>query len=335
MNADTVSGAIWRKRSRALEQAWPSLLEGDEDALHKARVASRRIREALPILLSGASGKVGKSRRQVRRITRALGPVRELDVSMAVLARLEAEHPALVRAVDELRTSVAADRADERARLIERLEDVDIRKLNQRVSDLIAGRDEHTPRPSGRSHPQPWRSVLGARVVRRAGALRAAVERAGAIYLPDRLHAVRVAVKKLRYSLELAREADRSRRRRDINILKGMQDTLGHLHDLEVLGGRARSLQGSLKPSNRSALAHLETLSRLIEDECRTVHARYVAKRAELVEVCDRAVTERRRALALAKPRPARVLSADGRPVPATRSTVADRPPDASSGPGE
>jgi CHAD domain-containing protein len=321
MNPHRVSEALWRKRSRALAHAWPSLLEGDEEALHKARVASRRIREALPILLSGTSGRVRKARRQIRRITRALGPVRELDVALTVLTGLEAEHPTLGRAIDELRTRIAADRAEERSRLIERLEDVDVAKLNQRVGALIGEADERRAR-----HQTPWRSVLGARVARRAEALRAAVERAGSIYLPDRLHTVRVAVKKLRYALELAREADRSRRRRDINALKSVQELLGHLHDLEVLGDRARSLQASLKPSNRSALSHLEALSRLVEDECRTRHAAYVARRAELLDICESTVVERRRALALTRPRPARVLSSDGRPHGTSRSTAADRP---------
>jgi CHAD domain-containing protein len=322
MNPPRVSDALWRKRSRALARAWPRLLEGDEEGLHKARVASRRIREALPILLTGASGRVKKARRQVRRITRALGPVRELDVALSVLSGLEAAHPALSQPIDELRTRIAAERAEERARLIERLEDVDIDKLNQRVGALIGQANEGHSRSRGDA---AWRSVLAARVVRRTAALRAAVERAGSIYLPDRLHAVRVAVKKLRYALELAREVDRSRRRRDINTLRAIQELLGHLHDLEVLGDRARSLQASLKPSNRDALGHLEVLSRLIEDECRTRHAAYVARRNELLEICEATLAERRRALALGKPRAARVLSSDGRTPGATRSTAADR----------
>jgi CHAD domain-containing protein len=331
MNIDSVSEALWRRRSLALSKAWPRLLEGDEEALHKARVASRRVREALPILLSGTTG-ARKARRQVRRITRALGPVRELDVSLAVLSRLEADHPALANAIEQLRARIAADRASERARLMERLGDVDLKRFNHRVGALLAEAGHRRSRRAAAAQTPAWRSVLGARVLRRAEALRAAVERAGSMYLPDRLHAVRVAVKKLRYALELAREADRSRRRRDINTLKSMQDLLGHLHDLEVLVGRARSLQGSLRPSNRSAFGHLEALSRLIEGECRTEHARYVARRAALLDVCERAVLERRKALALAKPRPARVFSADRRPG-SGRSTAADRRADTSRTP--
>jgi hypothetical protein len=80
-----------------------------------------------------------------------------------------------------------------------------------------------------------------------------------------------------------------------------------------------------LKPSNRSTYGHLAALTRLIEDECRTVHATYVARRADLLAVCERARLERRRALDVARPQPVRVLSADGKPARTTRSTAADR----------
>ena len=54
-------------------------------------------------------------------------------------------------------------------------------------------------RDPGRARRRAWR-------VRRGGpnALRAAIDNAAGIYLPDRLHEVRIAVKKLRYALEIA-----------------------------------------------------------------------------------------------------------------------------------
>ncbi len=45
----------------------------------------------------------------------------------------------------------------------------------------------------------------------RAKKLKAAIERAGGIYLADRLHRVRIEAKKLRYALEIQRELTRSR----------------------------------------------------------------------------------------------------------------------------
>jgi CHAD domain-containing protein len=47
-----------------------------------------------------------------------------------------------------------------------------------------------------------WQWALGARVARRASALRAAIDTAGG--WSERLHKVRIALKKLRYAVELS-----------------------------------------------------------------------------------------------------------------------------------
>ena len=92
----------------------------------------------------------------------------------------------------------------------------------------------------------PWRSgpkgvwlwAFEAQLARRAARLREAVEAAGAVYVPEHLHHVRIAVKKLRYSVELADETTGKRIAADVAALKAAQDLLGQLHDLEVLLAR-------------------------------------------------------------------------------------------------
>src|SRR5438477_5137759 len=88
MNVRTSYDRLWRKRLDALNGIWPEFLAGETEALHKARVASRRIREALPVVgASAAPDKVKKLRRKMRSLTRYLGPIRELDVELALLER--------------------------------------------------------------------------------------------------------------------------------------------------------------------------------------------------------------------------------------------------------
>ena len=70
---------------------------------------------------------------------------------------------------------------------------------------------------------------------------------------PNRLHAVRVAAKKLRYSAELAGKGGLWQCEDAVADLKRTQETLGRLHDAEVLlkavdelvgktnGGRSRT----------------------------------------------------------------------------------------------
>ena len=117
--------------------------------------------------------------------------------------------------------------------------------------------------------------------------LRAAIERAGGIYLPDRLHRVRIAAKKLRYALEIHRELMRSRSAARLNRLKAQQDLLGRIHDLEVLIDRTRLVQEGLAASNRRGTAELDALVRLLEDECREGHAAYMHARPGLLKLCE------------------------------------------------
>ena len=56
----------------------------------------------------------------------------------------------------------------------------------------------------------PWTRRCAARAPRVSSA---AMTDAGAMYLPERLHAVRIAVKKLRYALELVERARRRQAR--------------------------------------------------------------------------------------------------------------------------
>lgn len=282
-------------RLRALEQAFPAALEGTVDGLHHARVATRRLREALPVLVAVLpQGKLRKAIRRMRRVTRALGPVRELDVELALLAEIERAHPPHRIAIEHVRQPVVREREAVREEMLERLESIRVGKL---IKTLKALPDTLDDEPSIRVW-EGWRSALAARVARRADRLQQAIAEAGAIYLRDRLHAVRVAAKKLRYSLELMREMSRSRASADLKILKQVQDTLGRLHDLELLIDRTRAVQGSFEPPDLGVLADLDTLVRALEDECRQLHARYVARRPALLRVSESA---QRAALAVAR----------------------------------
>jgi CHAD domain-containing protein len=113
------------------------------------------------------------------------------------------------------------------------------------------------------------------------------VRSAGAVYLPERLHDVRIAVKKLRYAIELRADAVR-RRTRDVPRLRTAQDALGRLHDLQVLIHRCREAQASLDPPVITAWRELGSLVDALEEDCRALHARYVRQRRKLIDIVER-----------------------------------------------
>jgi CHAD domain-containing protein len=118
-----------------------------------------------------------------------------------------------------------------------------------------------------------------ARRTRRASRLASAIIAAGAVYLPERLHEVRLAIKKLRYVLELTSELSGEARTPALRVLRREQDLLGRMHDLEMLIGRVRDLQASLTPPSLPVWRDLEAVVRTLEDMCRRLHARYVHRR--------------------------------------------------------
>jgi CHAD domain-containing protein len=130
--------------------------------------------------------------------------------------------------------------------------------------------------------------AVDARVVRRATRLRAAIDDAGALYDAARLHAVRVALKKLRYAAELSAEARGLNRTAELSTLKRAQDTLGRLHDFEILRGRVQRVRDETTGSTGFDVREFESLTGAIERECRRLHAAFMRDRAELSAITGR-----------------------------------------------
>ena len=278
-----------RQRISALGRALPAAKAGDATSLHQARVATRRLRAALPIVGSGTKAeKIGRS---VRRLTRALGPVRELDVELVILDELEKSGEVPHAAIDRLRASIVEERERLQADVRDRIEDFDIDKVRKRAVSIAR---KHV---DGK-RPRDAQSVAHARerASRRARRVAAAIDSAAGLYLPDRLHGVRIAVKKLRYTLELGfsdgkKSPSRSAVARNaarLRTLKQAQDLLGRMHDLEVLITRTRGIQSSPGASTLKVSADLDRLVRRLETECRQLHGHYMAARPTLLSLCHR-----------------------------------------------
>jgi CHAD domain-containing protein len=282
MPAVASSVFVARRCLSVLNRSLPSAEQGDVDSLHKARVATRRLRETLPLVASGHKGR--KLDRDIRRITRALGPVRELDVALAMLDTLESAADVPRAAVMRLRQVLADERRVLREEMVHRLSRVDLQQLRKRLA--AAHKRAERPGRKGVSREAQARAARD-RAGRRATQLQAAMESAGGLYLPDRLHQVRVAVKKLRYALELSTKFGGPRRASRIQSLRKAQDVLGHLHDLEVLIARTRGVQGSPHAGDLKLSEEMDRLVRRLETECRQLHVRYTSTRKTLAAICD------------------------------------------------
>jgi CHAD domain-containing protein len=269
------------------------LERGDVTALHRVRVASRRMRELIPVLqLPGNAGR--KLNRRLRKVTRRLGTVRELDVLLLLIDELHVSRPVHQAALRLIRAEVAVARDAARKRLRSHLPIDTLRRLAKklrRMVERLTDAQHGVPRKRGDRSGRDLRWAIDARVAQRSARLNEAMIAAGAVYLPERLHDVRIASKKLRYALELWERLRGERNTPPVRALKRVQALLGRMHDLQVLIERAREVQASLTPPSLSTWRELDELVVALEDMCRRLHARYVRERGALESLTRRAAT--------------------------------------------
>jgi CHAD domain-containing protein len=264
--------------------------QGEMRSVHRARVASRRLRELVPAirLHHEVSRKLA---RRLRHLTIELGTVRELDVLLGLTGEMQQSRPDLARALQRLGLTISRRRDDARKRLFDDLPVSQMwrlaRRLERLCEDLRVDEETSAPRPVMSTSAVHW--AVDARVVHRADRLQSAMLAAGSVYLPERLHAVRIALKKLRYAAELSAEiGGQIRTAAMLRVLKRNQDVLGRMHDLQMLMDQARDVQGSLAPPSVAVWRELDTLVLALEDECRALHARYIRDRPALTAITGR-----------------------------------------------
>jgi len=263
--------------------------QGDVDALHHARIASRRLREIVPVLRLDRD-QARKLSRRLRKATRRLGTVRELDVTMMLIADLQKSRGRHRGALARVAAGVSDARDAARHRLFGRREPPFARLAKKLEHALLKrhGTKKQAPGAVRDEADRAARWAVDARVTHRAGQLREALEEAGGVYLPERLHAVRVALKKMRYAVELSLAMAGRRPTAELRALKRGQDALGRLHDLQVLLDHVRRTQAAVTPPQLTVWRELDALAAGLEDECRQLHGRYMRERDALAAIAQR-----------------------------------------------
>jgi CHAD domain-containing protein len=272
------------RRVEALAGNLHAALDGDEHAIHHARVATRRLREIAPIVIDTRSGRGERLRRRLKRLTAALGPVRELDVALGLVGTRAEGTPA--PAAVALRAHLTEQRRAALEHLREACDPGRARRLLSRLADLVRDLDVASHRGHG-GLPRRERRRLARRVTDRARDLGVAVANAGAILIVERVHAVRIAAKRLRYALELTGELRLVRTASLVSSLRAMQDVLGDLHDLDVLRTEAGRVRAEL-PLESILAKDLEQWSDDIDADIRLLHARYLRGARALAALTDR-----------------------------------------------
>lgn len=214
----------------------------DPESVHRARVASRRLRAALAMFAPCMPDKRARRwRKSLRRLARGLGPARDKDVQIAFLCEYLAglDNKVHCRGVARLLAQVEQEReeaqpavaaASQRFRNDGMLDEA--LTMAQTALVQLTSAPEHSPDVQRQTQQAIARKL--ADTIQYEDSLADAKAIA-------RHHAMRIAVKRLRYTLEIAAPAYDGALDEDIVAVKKLQTMLGVIHDCDVwaeqLGG--------------------------------------------------------------------------------------------------
>lgn len=210
----------------------------DPEGVHSMRVASRRLRSALrdftPYLHKRPLNSAGK---KLKRVADTLGEVRDMDVALLALDEIKTEAPpAFSEALTEFFQDREALREQARAELTAVLQ----KDLPQLESEFVSGVDKAAA-PRGSSNRQTETeteltfSALSRAVI--LDRLREFEKSSAGLFRPldvDALHDMRIAVKRLRYAIELFQKCWPRSIASFAKRAARIQTTLGDLHDCDV-----------------------------------------------------------------------------------------------------
>jgi CHAD domain-containing protein len=253
---------------------------GDVDGVHDMRVATKRLREAARVFRC-AWGRKRSARylEHLERLNDALGAGRELDVLAGQLRALMARCDDLTDPLQPLLDHVLRQREEADGHLIPALDEA-LPCLREDFEHLLK------ERPLKRS--KVWETRVGSlgrrEVSRRAEAAFALEKTATAPEAAAQFHRMRIAVKRVKYALEVFLPVLPKAAAEAYKPISDLQELMGLVHDTDVLMGVLREHDGGLLAADAARCAvdlaateradlHAQTLELL-----RSIHKRKLAK---------------------------------------------------------
>lgn len=226
------------KRLQALTQESGGVRQAEDiEAIHRMRVASRRLRAALDLFqITLPRKKFAEWEKQVKRITRALGAARDTDVQIAALDEClqNLPEPRFKAGIERLRLRQRQRRERLQADVLKALDGWEASAVADDMSQslrqtLVQARLNQVETAS----PQVFRNAHSNISLR----LEEFLSYESCVSKPEQveeLHAMRIAAKRLRYTLEIFAPLYEDELKEPLKAVREAQDLLGDIHDCDV-----------------------------------------------------------------------------------------------------
>lgn len=225
------------KHLEALEQESSGLLAGEKDIefIHRARVATRRLRAAIPLFEHCfPRKKIKRWRQQIRSVTQALGSARDTDVQMEQIEKISENLPENTFQVGLERLLVRLRQERER--------------LQPAVNEAAAGLITNNLFQEMREFLEPLANQIGNVYIYTPSlylhSFQSIYQRFDAfmayesiLFQPEKvteLHAMRIAAKWLRYTMETFAPLYSEQLKPELLVTRKVQEMLGDIHDCDV-----------------------------------------------------------------------------------------------------
>jgi len=241
-----------------------------EDDVHDLRVASRRMREALalfsPYLPANKSARIEK---QVKKVTKMLGDLRNTDEACHFFSELTPEEIAQSHhEIEELLSGLRGEREQAHKKLKKELSSLNPKPLRGEFRGV-----RNRPNIFRSSSVDPFMSIsvyAGGAIMQRAETLNELLPQAVHEADSEAQHELRIAFKRMRYRLEIIAPLLRTGYHELHSELKGYQDVLGKLHDIDVF---AEMVQDQLSDG-----AGKQELLQVIADRRSRLHSSFLER---------------------------------------------------------
>lgn len=227
-----------RKQAKQVAGQLDGIRRGESpEFVHRARVASRRLRAGLRLFRDCFPGKAAKRwRKEIRRLTKELGAARDKDVQIEFLCNLlcQAEDRACYPGIARLLAESESARESLQPAVLKAVERLRGSRVLEEMSDAAKGLAPEAAVPGNDSQNRPLFRLLGEHIVERLDEFLACQESLARPQDRQGHHAMRIAAKRLRYTIEICRPLYDSRLDDYLAVVKEVQGLLGDIHDCDV-----------------------------------------------------------------------------------------------------